>query len=193
MTALSNDPLFPPRFGIFFKFAAPRRVSAPELPHVETETVNVPPPEPSSPAASPAARPEERAAESKETALAPESASEDAIRWAHESAPAALATPEPEMPVESEVKASFAAESSPGPEPVAPTDVPDSSVAAEPAAPTELRESSAAADLAELAQPTESAELAAPASLSAPVPVPRAPLGIMGLSFGDLLRRKGAW
>ena len=218
MTALSNDPLFPPRFGIFLKLEFPQerpygpppfgppvasetdpRASSP-VPAARAASAESPEASPRvpSPEASPAASPR---APSPEASIAPspeaepiparssegaqavhESAVHESAPAVHESAPAVPASVERAERAESLLAAETTSDIR--------------------AATPSIAPSTAAVSAQHVSVPT--APVPNSATTEQPVPAPKAPvpnpaipaqqkLEIMSLSFGDLLRRKGAW
>jgi hypothetical protein len=230
MTALSNDPLYPPRFSVFLHLEWPPRAvvnrAADREPRESTDSWCAPSPErvarktDSPPRAE---TPRETPAGPSEAALAafgaPSEARGEAASAAFSEGPseapkgpsAAMGEgPKPSEPSSEAPKAASAAMSEGPKAPSAPSSEPSSEAPktieapkaaseAPPArlssgapvqrAPTPLGTESAAALVAELAKSsTESAPARAPVRAAR-----RVDLDVLGLSFGDLLRRKDAW
>jgi hypothetical protein len=220
MTALSNDPLFPPRFGIFLKLEFPQerpygpppfgppvasetdpRASVPAARAASPESPEAGPRVPS-PEASPSASPRAPSPEASPRAPSPEASiapspeaeifreddprsEEQRAPAVHESAPAVPAVPESAERVE-RAESLLAADTTS-----------DFRAAATPSIAPSTAANSAASAAQHVSVPNS-------ATTEQPVPAPKAPvpnsaisaqqkLEIMSLSFGDLLRRKGAW
>ena len=233
MTALSNDPLFPPRFGIFLKlefpqerpYGPPRFGPPPFGPPVASETdprasspvpaagaasAESPEASPRVPSheASPSASPRVPSPEASPRAPSPEAS----IALSPEAEPLAARSSEGAHAVHaSAVHESAVHESAPAvPERVERVERAESFLAAETTSDIRAATPSIAPGTAASAAAISAQHVSvpiAPATTEQPVPVPKAPvpnsaisaisaqqkLEIMGLSFGDLLRRKGAW
>jgi hypothetical protein len=190
MTALSNDPLYPPRFGVFLQFVWPENHEAkPSAPSWPSSVLSPAVPLAFEGRAEPPLLGTERHSAESESSLTPErdpsrGPSPEPTRKPREPSPEPTREPSPERVPES-------AWDEPAPQKPEPTQTPGESSAA------------ALAALADLAKSTEStppiaAALSgsAPLALELPLEPPRRDqreLQILNLTFGDLLRRKDAW
>jgi hypothetical protein len=183
MTALSNDPLYPPRFGVFLQFLWPENHEAkPSAPSWPSSVLSPAVPLAFEGVAEPPILGTERHSAEAESSLTPE---RDPSRE-----PSPEPTREPREP-----------SPEPSPIPESACDKPAPQSKPEPAQTPGESSAAALAALADLAKSTEStppiaAALSGSAALELPLEPPRRDqreLQILNLTFGDLLRRKDAW